>query len=143
MNFQSAVDRDADLASPSTLCRFENRVNQWVLREMSVVMVDVFIESFDRAPEELILDFNSTDAAVHGEQVGRFFHGYYDHYCFFAAACILRQSSVGCASPGQQRRGRKERLGNPATAGEKILPGLAACSGIPRRFMMRLRQGQG
>jgi hypothetical protein len=82
MNFQSAVDRDADLASPSTLCRFENRVNQGMLREMNVAMVDVFIESFDRAPEELILDFDSTDNAVHGEQVGRFFHGYYDHYCF-------------------------------------------------------------
>jgi len=83
MNFQSAVDRFADLASPSTLCRFENRVNQGVLREMNVVaMMDVFIESFDRAPEELILGFDSTDDAVHGEQVGRFFHGYYDHYCF-------------------------------------------------------------
>ena len=82
MVFQSAIDHDADLASPSTLCLFENRVNQGMLWEMSVAMVDVFIESFDRAPEELILDFDSTDDAVHGEQVDRFFHGYYDHYCF-------------------------------------------------------------
>ena len=82
MNFQRAVDRDADLASPSTLCRFENRVNQGMLWEMNVAMVDVFIESFDRAPEELILDFDSTDDAVHGQQAGRFFHVYYDHYCF-------------------------------------------------------------
>ncbi len=80
--FQSAVNRDAALASPSTLCRFENRADQSMLWNMSTALVEVFIESFDRAPEELILDFDSTDDAVHGEQVGRFFHGYYDHYCF-------------------------------------------------------------
>lgn len=80
--FQSAVDRDAVLASPSTLCRFENRADQGMLWHMSTALVDVFIESFDRAPEELILDFDSTDDAVHGQQVGRFFHGYYDHHCF-------------------------------------------------------------
>lgn len=58
--FQSAVDRDAVLASPSTLCRFENRADQGMLWHMSAALVDVFIESFDRAPEELILDFDST-----------------------------------------------------------------------------------
>ena len=33
-------------------------------------------------PEELILNFDATDDRVHGEQEGRFFHGYYDYYCF-------------------------------------------------------------
>ena len=45
-------------------------------------MVETFIASFDGAPEELVLDFDATDDAVHGRQVGRFFHGYYDCYCF-------------------------------------------------------------
>ena len=45
-------------------------------------MLEAFIASFDRAPEELVLDFDATDDAVHGHQEGRFFHGYYDHYCF-------------------------------------------------------------
>ena len=45
-------------------------------------MVESFIASFDTAPQELVLDFDATDDAVHGRQVGRFFHGYYDHYCF-------------------------------------------------------------
>jgi len=45
-------------------------------------MVETFIASFDAAPEELVLDFDATDDAVHGRQVGRFFHGYYDRYCF-------------------------------------------------------------
>ncbi len=38
--------------------------------------------SHDEPPEALILDFDATDDLVHGRQEGRFFHGYYDHYCF-------------------------------------------------------------
>lgn len=45
-------------------------------------MIDQFIAAFDAPPDELILDFDATDDPVHGEQEGRFFHGYYDHYCF-------------------------------------------------------------
>lgn len=79
---QTAVDRDTDLASASTLCRFENGVDRQGLVGMSKELVEVFIDSFERAPSELILDFDSTDDAVHGKQEGCFFHGYYDHYCF-------------------------------------------------------------
>lgn len=80
--FQSAVDRDRDLASSSTLCRFENQSDRAAAVGLNELLVEVFIESFEAPPEELILDFDATDVAVHGNQVGRFFHGYYDHYCF-------------------------------------------------------------
>jgi len=46
------------------------------------VLVEQFIASFAEAPEELILDFDATDDRVHDLQEGRFFHGYYDAYCF-------------------------------------------------------------
>lgn len=49
---------------------------------MNSLLVESFIDSFEQAPEELVLDFDATDDRVHGEQQGRFFHGYYDHYCF-------------------------------------------------------------
>ncbi len=49
---------------------------------MHEVLVEQFIASFQRAPKRLILDFDATDDAVHGRQVGQFFHGYYDHHCF-------------------------------------------------------------
>lgn len=42
----------------------------------------MFIESFKKPPKEIILDFDATDDLVHGDQIGKFFHGYYDHYCF-------------------------------------------------------------
>lgn len=81
-SIQTAVDQDQDLASASTLHRFENWVNPDALWSMSRTLIDVFIESFDEAPQELILDFDTTDDAVHGKQLGAAFHGYYDHYCF-------------------------------------------------------------
>jgi len=79
---QTAAERDRALASAPTLCRFENRAERrwaWAVHE---VLVASFIASFACPPEELVLDFDATDDAVHGHQEGRFFHGYYDHYCF-------------------------------------------------------------
>jgi len=79
---QTAVERDRALASPSTLSRFENAADRdwaWSVHE---VLVEGFIASHSEAPEELILDFDATDDPVHGSQEGRFFHGYYDCYCF-------------------------------------------------------------
>ena len=70
------------LASPATLCRFENRINRQSLVRMSQALVEQFIDSYKRAPKELILDFDATDDRVHGDQEGKFFHGYYDQYCF-------------------------------------------------------------
>ena len=70
------------MASASTLCRFENSVDAKSLWSLSSVLVDIFIESYKKAPEEIILDFDATDDEVHGKQEGRFFHGYYDQYCF-------------------------------------------------------------
>jgi Transposase DDE domain group 1 len=51
----------------------------WALNRL---WVEQFIGSFEEAPKELVLDFDATDDPVHGHQEGRFFHGYYDHYCF-------------------------------------------------------------
>ena len=79
---QTAVDRDQPLASSPTLSRLENRAGRetaWAIHE---VLVEQFIASFAEPPTELILDFDATDDPVHGHQVGRFFHGYYDEYCF-------------------------------------------------------------
>jgi hypothetical protein len=73
---------DLPLASPPTLCRLENRVVRSTLVAMTKVLVESFIASFPTPPKELVLDFDATDDPIHGNQVGRFFHGYYDQYCF-------------------------------------------------------------
>ena len=46
------------------------------------LLVDLFLEAHARAPAEIILDLDATDDPLHGEQEGRFFHGYYDCYCY-------------------------------------------------------------
>ena len=44
--------------------------------------VELFLEAHTRAPKQIILDLDATDDPLHGEQEGRFFHGYYDCYCY-------------------------------------------------------------
>lgn len=79
---QTAVEKDRALASASTLCRFERRAGRAEAVRLHQVLVEQFIASYKRPPRRLILDFDATDDRVHGQQVGRFYHGYYDHYCF-------------------------------------------------------------
>jgi len=46
------------------------------------LFLDIFLEAHQRPPREIILDLDATDDPVHGEQEGRFYHGYYDCYCY-------------------------------------------------------------
>jgi hypothetical protein len=80
--WQTALERDEELASSPTLCRLENRVNRQAVVAFHRVLVEQFIASFQEAPTELILDFDATDDRVHGNQEGRAFHGYYGDWCF-------------------------------------------------------------
>jgi hypothetical protein len=79
---ERGIDSEQPLASPPTLCRLENRVSRKTLADMAAVFVEIFIASHETPPTEVILDFDATNDAVHGNQVNRFFHGYYDEYCF-------------------------------------------------------------
>ena len=80
--WQTAVERDRPSASSPTLCRMENRAGRESAVAMHQVLIEQFISSHPAPPTELILDFDATDDPVHGNQEGRFFHGYYDQYCF-------------------------------------------------------------
>ncbi len=46
------------------------------------LFVDVFLEAHERPPKRIVLDLDATDDPLHGNQEGRFFHGYYDCYCY-------------------------------------------------------------
>lgn len=84
-------DRGKPLAGKSTLNRLQlatdtgDRYKRIVCDEAT--MADLFVEQFvnrprKHEPAELVLDLDATDDPVHGMQEGRFFHGYYDHYCY-------------------------------------------------------------
>ena len=80
--YQTAVGREDDLASAPTLCRLEKLGTRAAAVRLHEVLVEQFIASFKTPPEELILDFDATDCPLHGKQEDRFFHGYYDSYCY-------------------------------------------------------------
>jgi len=79
---QTAVGVDREVASAPTLCRLEKWADRAASGRLHRVLVEQFIASFKAAPEELVLDFDATDNPLYGQQEGRFFHGYYDSYCY-------------------------------------------------------------
>jgi len=79
---QTAVNRLQPLAGKSTLGRLEQQTNRQAVVEAHRILWEHFIAQHDSAPAEIVLDFDATDVPIHGHQEGRFFHGYYDHYCF-------------------------------------------------------------
>lgn len=79
---RGGLDPKRPLASAPTLCRLENRIDRPACVAINKLLVELFIESHKTAPKEVVLDFDATDDPVHGKQEGRFFHGYYDGYCF-------------------------------------------------------------
>ena len=85
-------DQGQALAGKSTLNRLEltgaevredERYKKIALEEAADRrFVAVFLAAHRAAPREIILDLDATDDPLHGEQEGRFFHGYYGHYCY-------------------------------------------------------------
>ncbi len=86
-------DRGKALAGKSTLNRLEltpadadeeHRYKKIVLNDAAVerLFVDVFLQAHRTPPERIVLDLDATDDPLHGHQEGRFFHGYYDCYCY-------------------------------------------------------------
>ena len=49
---------------------------------MDALLWDLFLDSRDRPPRQIILDLDATDDPLHGHQEGRFFHGHYRAYCY-------------------------------------------------------------
>jgi len=84
---------DLPLAGKSTLNRLElgrgasseqdryKRI-EWDEGKIREFFVDAFLDSYETAPREIVIDFDATDDPLHGEQEGRFFHGYYAEYCY-------------------------------------------------------------
>jgi hypothetical protein len=92
------------LAGKSTLNRLElgtakpDRYKKIAFRQEAVdeLLVSVFIESQQPAPAEIVLDMDTTDLPLHGKQEGRFFHGYYDNYCYLPLY-VFSRDHVLCA----------------------------------------------
>jgi len=102
-----ARDQGMALAGKSTLNRMElgakqkgekERYKKIVLHDQAVdrLLVDIFLQAHPQAPAEIVLDVDSTDIPLHGEQEDRFFHGYYGQYCYLPLY-IVCEEYVLCA----------------------------------------------
>lgn len=100
---QTAVGKDTELGSSSTLSRLETRATRADIVALNRVLVEQFIASQAASPSELVLDVDASDIPLHGDQEQREFHAYYDHYCYLPLyvycgramlACVLRRSRI-------------------------------------------------
>ena len=111
---------------------------------IEAAFVDLFLEAQRRAPPQIILDLDATDDPLHGHQEGRFFHGYYDCYCYLPLyifcgrhllAAKLRRSNIDASAGAVAEVARivaQIRLRWPRV---RIL--LRADSGFAREALMR------
>jgi hypothetical protein len=111
-------DRGKALAGKSTLNRLEltkaaveekERYKKIVMDQGAVdrLLVEIFLEAHEQPPAEIVLDLDATDDPLHGNQEGRFFHGYYGHYCYlplyvfcgdFLLGARLRPSNIDASA---------------------------------------------
>jgi len=91
----------------------EERYKKIALEEAAVdrTLVEVFLQAHREPPKEIVLDLDATDDPVHGNQEGRFFHGYYGHYCYlplyifcgdFLLCARLRPSNIDASAGSRE-----------------------------------------
>jgi hypothetical protein len=87
----------------------------WDGAKIEKLFVDLFLEAHQRAPKQIILDLDATDDPLHGHQEGRFFHGYYDCYCYLPLyifsgrhllAAKLRRADIDAAAGAVEETAR-------------------------------------
>jgi DDE family transposase len=113
----------APLAGKSTLNRLElSRAEPTRYHKIShdpeaieSLFVDLFLDAHTKPPKQIVLDLDATDDPLHGNQEGRFFHGYYDCYCYLPLyifcgrhllAAKLRRANVDAASGAVEETAR-------------------------------------
>jgi hypothetical protein len=114
------------------------------------LLVDLFLEAHERTPNEIILDLDATDDPVHGNQEGRFFHGYYDCYCYLPLyifcgrhllAAKLRRASLDAADGAVEEVARI--VGQIRSRWPKVRIVLRADSGFARDELMAWCEANG
>jgi hypothetical protein len=149
----SAHRRDcAPLAGKSTLNRLElSRPEPTKYHKVSHdpaaiegLFAQLFIEAHPKAPRQIILDLDATDDPIHGHQEGRFFHGYYDGYCYLPLtifcgrhllAAKLRPSNIDGAAGAREEVARLVTQLRASWPRTRIL--LRADSGFCREDLMQ------
>ena len=141
----------APLAGKSTLNRLElsrpepTRYARLAADAVAIeaLFVDLFLDAHAKAPKQITLDLDATDDPLHGHQEGRFFHGYYDCYCYLPLyvfcgrhllAAKLRRSNIDAAAGAVEEVARIVRRIRARWPRVRIL--LRADGGFAREALM-------
>jgi hypothetical protein len=147
------ADCPAPLAGKSTLNRLEHapaadkrtRYHKIGHADAAIekLFVELFLDAHDRPPREIVLDLDATDDPLHGDQEGRFFHGYYDCYCYLPLyvfcgrhllAAKLRRSNIDGSAGSVEEMDRI--VGQIRARWPKVKIILRADSGFAREALM-------
>jgi Transposase DDE domain group 1 len=112
------------------------------------LLLQLFVEAHRSPPEEIVLDLDATDDPLHGKQEGRFFHGYYGHYCYLPLY-IFCGDHLLCArlrtADGDASAGALEEIQSIVSCLRQHWPGvritLRADSGFCREELMHWCEG--
>ena len=141
----------APLAGKSTLNRLElSRAEPTRYAKIAAdtdaieaLLVDLFLDAHAKAPRQITLDLDATDDPLHGHQEGRFFHGYYDTYCYLPLyvfcgrhllAAKLRRSNIDAAAGSVEEMSRI--ISQIRTRWPRVRVLLRADSGFCREALM-------
>src|SRR2546427_2705211 len=148
----------APVAGKSTLNRLELSQDEpsryhkiaYDAAAIEALPVTLFLEAHKRPPEQIILDLDATDDPLHGEQEGRFFHGYYGNYCYLPLyvfcgrhllAAKLRPSNIDAAAGSVEEVARI--VGEIRRSWPKVRILLRADSGFARDNLMAWCEANG
>lgn len=135
---RSEGNRGKALAGHSTLNRLEQsalgsdgRYKKTVpdAARIEQLLIEEGVKAIPRRSARIVLDFDATDDPLHGEQEGRFFHGYYGHYCYLPLYCFCGNIPLFA----KLRSADRDASDGTVEALEKIVPA------IRRRFGRKIQ----
>ena len=131
------------LAGKSTLNRLELAVEQGASRRYKTIEADVekvedlllhlAVKALPRKQRTIVLDFDATDDRIHGNQEGRFYHGYYKSYCYLPLYCFVGNVPLWA----QLRTSNRDASKGTVEALEKIVPAIRARFGKKVKILVR------
>lgn len=105
MLLAGSAQADQPLAGKSTLNRLElggefeaeDRYKKvhYDAAGIDELLVKIFLEAHGEAPQEIVIDLDATDLPLHGHQEQRFFHGFYNHYCYLPLYIVCGEHLLG------------------------------------------------
>jgi Transposase DDE domain group 1 len=105
MLLAGSADAGSRLAGKSTLNRLELGAEvsaedrykkvRYDAAAIDELLVSIFLEAHTQAPAEIVIDLDATDLPLHGHQEQRFFHGFYNHYCYLPLYIVCGEHLLG------------------------------------------------